>query len=142
MPITLAHPSGWTLLSLTTSVLAEAGNYEVFLKASGNHVDFTVDDLSAATWPDVWWHKMFSANFDGHGHYTVPHLDTLDPTVSSMAATGYHGLWDVDLARDQTWSHYSTFQARPDIKPLIYIEGATSRSMLCRTDSTKKITLT
>lgn len=143
-PVSVTAPSGWMLLALSTNVPAGAHALVVFLEADGSAVDFTADDFTAVTWPDVWWHKQFAASFDGTGNYTAPHLSTLNNTASSFLAVGFKGLWDVDLNLDQNWgqSHLASFNAQPDVKRLVYIEGQGSDSVICRTSADGKILTT
>jgi hypothetical protein len=64
------------------------------------------DDPSLAkpnTEGDLWWHRMFSMSFDGHGNFVAPLLGTLHATAASIGAGGYHGVWDADLNRDTPW---------------------------------------
>lgn len=143
-PVSVTAPSGWMLLALSTNLPTGAHALVVFLEADGVAVDFTADDFTAVTWPDVWWHKLFAASFDGTGNYTSPHLSTLNNTASSFLAVGYKGLWDVDLNLDQNWgqSHVASFNAQPAVKRLVYIEGQGSESVICRTSAAGKILTT
>lgn len=64
---------------------------------------------------DLWWHRMFSMSFDGHGNFVAPHLKTLHATAASIGAGGYHGVWDADLNRDMPWmrGHEQAFADHP-----------------------------
>lgn len=37
---------------------------------------------------ELWWHRMFSISFDGHGNFVGPHLGTLHTTAASLGAGG------------------------------------------------------
>lgn len=82
----------------------------------------------------VWWHRMFSMAFDGHGNFVAPHLATLRTTAASLGAVGYSGVWEADLARDMPWMRRQeqAFAGHPETRRVIYIEGCTARKVLAR----------
>ena len=100
----------------------------------------------AAAHPDAgaWWHSMFPIAFDGHGNFVTPHLDTLRPTAASLAAGGYHGVWEADLNRDATWmqGHERHFAARPGTKRIVYIEGNRAEKVLARVSADGRLLFT
>jgi hypothetical protein len=79
---------------------------------------------------------MFSLSFDGHGSFVAPHLDALNTTVASVAALGNYGVWNADFSRDATSmaGRFQAFANRPATKRIVYIEGASSSTMLVRVD--------
>jgi hypothetical protein len=83
---------------------------------------------------ELWWHRMFSISFDGHGNFVAPHLGALHTTAASLGAGGYHGVWDADLNRDMPWmrAHEQSFAGHAGTKRVIYIEGCTARKVLAR----------
>ncbi len=83
---------------------------------------------------DLWWHRMFSMAFDGHGNFVAPHLGTLHATAASLCAGGYYGIWDADLHRDMAWmrGHEQAFVAQAGTKRVVYIEGCSARNVLAR----------
>ena len=82
----------------------------------------------------VWWHRMFSMAFDGHGNFVTPHLGRLHTTAASLGAVGYSGVWEADIARDMPWMRRQeqAFAGQPGTKRVIYIEGCSARKVLAR----------
>ena len=98
----------------------------------------------ARTEAELWWHRMFSMSFDGHGNFVTPHLDSLHNTAASMGAVGYHGPWQADIARDASWmrKYEQSFVNYPDTKRVIYIEGNSSRKVLARISADGRVLFT
>lgn len=98
-------------------------------------------DVAAAP---PWWHDIFSLAFDGHGNFVAPHLGTLNATVASLGAAGFHGPWDADLNRDMPWmrGHEKAFAAHPGVKRLVYIEGAGATKVLARVAADGRVLFT
>lgn len=111
------------------------------IRSSERSAPFT----AAAAEPETsWWHEMFSLAFDGHGNFVAPHLATLNATVASLGATGFHGPWDADLNRDMPWmrGHEKAFAAHPGIRRLVYIEGAGATKVLARVAADGRVLFT
>ncbi len=91
-----------------------------------------------------WWHEMFSLAFDGHGNFVAPHLDTLNARVASVGAVGFYGIWDADLNRDMPWmrGNEKAFANHPEIKRLVYIEGAGETKVLARVAADGRVLFT
>ena len=92
----------------------------------------------------LWWQRMFSMAFDGHGNFVAPHLDTLHVTAASLGAGGYHGVWDADLNRDMPWmhGHEQAFANHPETKRVVYIEGNRSEKVLARLSADGRLLFT
>ncbi len=93
---------------------------------------------------ELWWHRMFSIAFDGHGNFVTPHLDALHTTAASLGAGGYHGVWDADLNRDMPWmrGHEQAFADHPKTKRVVYIEGNRSEQVLARLSADGRVLFT
>ena len=124
-----------------------------FLLALVSSLVLIAADLSAAdpqsaaiqsTDGDLWWQRMFSISFDGHGNFVAPNLGTLNTTAASLGAVGYHGPWQADLARDSTWmrAHESSFANYPETKRVIYIEGNNAKKVLARVAADGRVLFT
>jgi len=93
---------------------------------------------------ELWWHRIFSMSFDGHGNFVAPNLNALHTTAASLGAVGYHGPWQADLARDSTWlrAHESSFANHPETKRVIYIEGNNAKKILVRVAADGRVLFT
>ena len=113
-----------------------------FLTLSSN--TFGQELQSASKDVDLWWHRMFSMAFDGHGNFVAPHLNTLHTTAASLSAGGYHGVWDADMNCDMPWmlGHEKSFANHPETKRVVYIEGNRSEKVLARLSADGRVLFT
>lgn len=93
---------------------------------------------------ELWWQRMFSMAFDGHGNFVAPNLGTLHTTAASLGAVGYHGPWQADLARDMPWmrAYETSFAKLPKTKRVIYIEGNNAIKVLVRVSADGRMLFT
>ncbi len=118
-------------------------SFLVFISGTLRAADgLTVAQTSASI--DLWWHRMFSMSFDGHGNFVVPNFNMLHTTAASLGAVGYHGPWQADLARDSSWmlSHEQSFANHPGTKRIVYIEGSSAKKVLARVSEDGRILFT